>query len=87
MTCPVAARVSSQPRWLFLRLAVLVTLVLWLPLLWILAHREPIRGVGVLSLRHLAIVFIAFDTLVRLAPVGLLTSSSAFPAGRYRLEG
>ncbi len=34
---PVVTRISSVPRWLFLRMAVLVTLVLWLPDLYILA--------------------------------------------------
>lgn len=67
---PVVTWISSQPRWLFLRLAVLVTLVLWLPDLWILAHGEPIRGVGVLMLMHLAIALITYPALVHLAPVG-----------------
>jgi hypothetical protein len=67
---PIVTRISSQPRWLFLRLAVLVTLVLWLPDLWILAHGEPIRGVGVLMTMHLAIAFITYNTLVHIAPVG-----------------
>src|ERR1700690_2515936 len=35
---PMVTRVSSAPRWIFLRLAVLVTLVLFLPDLWILAQ-------------------------------------------------
>jgi hypothetical protein len=48
----------------------LVTLVLWLPDLRILAHGEPIRGVGVLMTMHLAIAFITYNTLVRIAPVG-----------------
>jgi hypothetical protein len=67
---PVVARISSQARWLFLLLAVLVTLVLWLPDLWILVHGEPIRGVGVLMLMHLSIAFITYNTLVRVAPLG-----------------
>lgn len=72
---PVVTRISSQPRWLFLRMAVLVTLVLWLPDLWILVHGEPIRGVGVLALMHLAIAFITYNSLVRLAPTGVPTES------------
>jgi len=67
---PVVTWISSQPRWLFLRLAVLVTLVLWLPDLWILGHGEPVRGVGVLMLMHLAIALITYPALVHLAPVG-----------------
>lgn len=67
---PVVTRIASQPRWLFLRMAVLVTLVLWLPDVWILAHGEPIRGVGVLMVMHLTIAFITYPTLVHLAPTG-----------------
>ena len=37
---PVVTRISFAPRWLFLRMAVLVTLVLWLPDLYILANGE-----------------------------------------------
>lgn len=66
---PVVTRISSQPRWLFLRLAMLVTLFLWLPDLWILVHGEPLRGVGVLMLMHLAIAFITYNALVRINPV------------------
>lgn len=42
---PVVTRVSSAPRWLFCRLAVLVTLVLWLPdLLSCTAYLVPRRA-------------------------------------------
>jgi hypothetical protein len=41
---PTVTRVSSAPRWLFFRLAVLVTLVLWLPDLYILYRGAPARG-------------------------------------------
>ena len=37
---PVVTRISSAPRWLFLRLAIAVTLVLWLPDLYILYQGE-----------------------------------------------
>jgi hypothetical protein len=73
---PVVTWIASQPRWLFLRLAVLVTLVLWLPDLWILAHGEPIRGVGVLMLMHLGIAFVTYPALVRLAPEGPVIATS-----------
>lgn len=66
---PVVTRISSQPRWVFLRLAVLVTLVLWLPDLWILVHGEPLRAVGVLMTMHLAIAFITYNTLVHVTPI------------------
>ena len=80
---PAVTWIASQPRWLFLRLAVLVTLVLWLPDLWILAHGEPIRGVGVLMLMHLAIAFVTYPALVRLAPEG----PAIVPTRRVELDG
>src|ERR1700728_4128349 len=45
---PVVTRVTSAPRWLFFRLAILVTLVLWLPDLYILHMGQSGRAVGVL---------------------------------------
>ncbi len=79
---PVVTWISSQPRWLFLRLAVLVTLVLWLPDLWILHQGEPIRGVGILMLMHLAIALITYPTLVRVAPAGPLREGSRLTSDR-----
>ena len=38
---PIVTRISSSPRWLFFRLAILVTLVLWLPDLFILYRGAP----------------------------------------------
>jgi hypothetical protein len=52
---PVVTRISSAPRWVFFRCAILVTLVLWLPDLWMLMH--------------LAIALITYNLLVHLAPV------------------
>jgi hypothetical protein len=66
---PVVTRMSWAPRWLFLRLAVLVTLVLWLPDLYLLYLGQPARAVGVLMLMHLAIALVTYNLLVRLAPV------------------
>jgi hypothetical protein len=66
---PVVTRISSQPRWLFLRLAVLVTLVLWLPDLYILHGGAPAKAVAVLMVMHLAIAVVTYNVLVRLAPV------------------
>jgi len=66
---PVVARISSAPRWLFLRLAVLVTAVLLLPDVWLLVKGEPALAVLVLVLMHLAIGVVTYNSLVRLAPV------------------
>lgn len=64
---PVVTRVSSAPRWLFLRLAVAVTLVLWLPDIYILAVGQPPRAVAVLFVMHLAIAVVTYYCLTRLA--------------------
>jgi Family of unknown function (DUF6069) len=73
---PVVTRISSAPRWLFFRLAILVTLVLWLPDLYILYRGQPGDAVAVLMVMHLAIAVVTYNLLVRVAPVR--------PAGRAR---
>lgn len=67
---PVVTRLSWAPRWLFFRLAILVTLVLFLPDVWLLVRHEPVRAVAVLMAMHLAIALVTYNALVRLAPVG-----------------
>jgi hypothetical protein len=67
---PIVTRISSQPRWLFFRLAILVTLVLFLPDLWILMNGAPAKAVVVLLLMHVAIAVVTYNALVRIAPVG-----------------
>jgi hypothetical protein len=66
---PVVCRVSVAPRWLFFRLAIVVTVVLLLPDLYILRQGQPARAVAVLMLMHLAIGLITYNVLVRAAPV------------------
>jgi hypothetical protein len=65
---PVVVRISAAPRWLFFRLAVLVTLVLWLPDLYILYQGQPGQAVAVLMVMHLAIALVTYNALVRIAP-------------------
>jgi hypothetical protein len=67
---PVVTRISSDPRWLFFRLAILVTLVLWLPDAYILYQGQPADAVAILFLMHLAIALVTYNLLVRLAPTG-----------------
>ena len=67
---PVVTRMSSEPRWLFFRLAILVTLVLWLPDIYILYRGQPGDAVAVLFLMHLAIAVVTYNLLVHLAPTG-----------------
>jgi hypothetical protein len=69
---PVVTRISSAPRWLFFRLAILVTLALWLPDVYILYLGQPADAVAVLVVMHLAIALITYNLLVRLAPASLL---------------
>jgi hypothetical protein len=66
---PIVTRISSSPRWLFFRLAILVTLVLWLPDLYILYRGAPGRAVAVLIVMHLAIAVVTYNSLVHIAKV------------------
>jgi hypothetical protein len=66
---PVVTRISSSPRWLFFRLAIVVTLVLWLPDLYILHLGQPASAVAVLMVMHLAIALVTYNCLVHIAPV------------------
>ena len=66
---PVVTRISSAPRWLYLRLAILVTIVLLAPDAWILLHGAPAKAVGVLVTMHVAIALVTFNCMVRIAPV------------------
>jgi hypothetical protein len=66
---PVVARLSSAPRWLFFRLAILVTLFLWLPDLYILHQGQSAKAVAVLIVMHLAIALVTYNVVVRTAPV------------------
>jgi hypothetical protein len=75
---PVVTRITSAPQWLFLRLAILTTLVLYLPDLYLLMLGDPVEAVGVLMVMHLAIAAVTYCALVWLAPV------RPDPAGRRR---
>lgn len=66
---PIVTRISSAPRWLFLRLAIAVTLVLWLPDLYILKQGQPAKAVAVLMCMHLAIAVVTYNALMHVAPV------------------
>jgi hypothetical protein len=68
---PVVTRISSAPRWLFFRLAIVVTLALWLPDVYIWYLGQPAAAVAVLVVMHLAIALVTYNLLVRLAPIRL----------------
>jgi hypothetical protein len=73
---PVTTQITSRPRWMFFRMAVLVTLVLWLPDVYILVKGQPAKAVGFLFLMHLAIALVTYNALVRVAPVRALAHRS-----------
>lgn len=66
---PIVARISSQPKWLFLRAAIAVTLVLFLPdtAIWYLG--QSATAVFVLIWMHVAIAVVTYLSLILLAPV------------------
>jgi hypothetical protein len=66
---PVTTRITSRPRWMFAWMAVAVTLVLWLPDVYILAQGQRATAVAFLFVMHLAIALVTYNALVRLAPV------------------
>ena len=67
---PITSRITSRPRWMFCWMAVLVTLVLWLPDVYILAvQKQPTDAVAFLFVMHLAIALVTYNALVHLAPV------------------
>jgi len=66
---PVVTRISSDPRWLFYRLAILVTVVLLAPDAWLLFRGEPAKAVVILVTMHLAIAVVTYNCLVHLARV------------------
>jgi len=74
---PVVTRISSRPRWLFLRLAVAVTVVLLLPDVYIWIRGQSAPGVLVLVVMHLAIALVTYNALVRIAPAGESRTATA----------
>jgi hypothetical protein len=73
---PVTTRITSRPRWMFFRMAILVTLVLWLPDVYILVKGQPAKAVGFLFAMHLAIALVTYNALVHLAPIGARRGSA-----------
>ena len=69
MAWPIVTRISSAPRWLFFRLAIVVTFVLFLPDFYILKQGQPAKAVLVLLCMHIAIAVVTYNALVRLAPI------------------
>jgi hypothetical protein len=78
---PVVTRISSDPRWLFFRMAIAVTAVLWLPDVYILYQGQPADAVAVLMVMHLAIALVTYNLLVHMAPVVRLEESEMLNPG------
>jgi hypothetical protein len=83
---PVVTRISSAPRWLFFRLAIVVTLLLFLPDLYILKQGQPAKAVAVLMCMHLAIALVTYNALVHLAPVRTRRKRRDAPASQATLD-
>jgi Family of unknown function (DUF6069) len=83
---PVVTRISSAPRWVFLRLAIVTTLVLWLPDLYILHGGAPPKAVAVLMVMHVAIAVVTYNLLVRGAPVGPAPATGAPQSAGQRVS-
>jgi hypothetical protein len=66
---PLVTRITSQPRWIYFRMAIVVTLVLWLPDIYIWVRGQPARAVAVLMAMHLAIALVTYNCLVHVAKV------------------
>jgi predicted lysophospholipase L1 biosynthesis ABC-type transport system permease subunit len=70
---------------MFFRMAILVTLVLWLPDVYILVKGQPVKAVAFLFVMHLAIALVTYNALVRIAPVRVPRRTAhrrVQPAGR-----
>ncbi len=66
----VVTRASSDPRRVFFRVAVIVTLVLWLPDIWLLIRDQPFSAVAILMSMHLGVALVTYYALVVVAPAG-----------------
>lgn len=81
---PIVTRITSEPRWMFFRMAIGVTLVLWLPDVYLLVKGQPAQAVTGLFLMHLAIALVTYNALVHLAPVRARRSAPSHRAQPVR---
>jgi hypothetical protein len=66
---PVATRLTTTPREFFFRAAIVITIVLLAPDVYIWHGGSPLKAVFVLVWLHVAIAIVTYNALVRLAPV------------------
>ncbi len=81
---PGVCYLSPAPGWLYLRLAVVVTVVLWMPDVWLVVRGQPPRAVAILMVMHLAVAVVTYQSMVRLAPPREAPASDTSGAGRSR---
>jgi len=74
---PIVTRISSRPARLYGILAILVTLVLLLPDVYIAIQGQPIKAVLALVVMHLAIAIVTYFSMVLIAPAGARTHVAA----------
>ncbi len=84
---PVVTRISPSPRWLFLRLAILVTLFLWLPDIYILYAGQPASAVTVLMVMHVVIALVTYNCLVHIARIMPQAPGARPASGSHRYAG
>ncbi len=74
---PVITSISSAPRWLYGRLTILISLVLFLPDVWLLIHRQPLKAVAVLMSMHVAVAAVIYFTMANVAPIRVIASAAS----------
>lgn len=74
---PIVTRISSRPARLYGILAVLVTLVLLLPDVYIAIQGQPVKAIVALVVMHLAIAVITYFSMVLIAPTATRERVSA----------
>ena len=65
---PIAGLIWARARRPFLVLTVVVTVVSFVPDLWILRQGQPASGVLVLAIMHVAVAVVTYPALVLIAP-------------------
>lgn len=76
---PIVTRISSAPRWLYVRLAVLVSGVLLLPDVYLWLRGDPHKAIAVLVVMHAAIALVTYNVVVRLAPASPVEDQALAP--------
>ena len=92
-TWAVLVHASAAARRVFLRLAAVAMLLLWVPDAVLFALGEPAAGVGTLMVMHLLVALATYQALVRIAPQRSAAEGGALPdeargaLGRVLLAG